>query len=470
MGALGSVELPLRVAVVGSGPSGFYAAEALLKSGLKTRVDVFDRLPCPYGLVRLGVAPDHQGLKGAIRAYEKTAALEGFSFVGNVGVGTDVSVEELREFYDAIIFANGAQTDRRLNIPGEDLPGSHTATEFVAWYNGHPDYADHAFDLTQESVAVIGQGNVAVDVCRILAKTVDELRHTDIAQHALDAFAGSHIKDIYMIGRRGPAQAKFTHKEIKELGELAACDPVVTAQDLVLDPLSQAEFDAAKPTSDLRKNVELLGEFSRRAPREAARKLHFVFLRGPFAIEGANEVSAVQLEANRLTGTPGNLSARGTGETERLACGLIFRSVGYGGVAMPGVPFDPKTGVIPNVKGRIVQDGRPVPGFYVTGWIKRGPSGLIGTNRPDSVETVGGLLEDVGAMKPAPNRDSRILIGRLAERGVRPVTFADWTKIDAVEVGRGAKSGKPREKIVQVAEMLDIAGPKLRPTDTEGTR
>lgn len=453
MSDLGSVERPLRVAIVGSGPSGFYAADALLKADAAVEVEVFDRLPTPYGLVRLGVAPDHPKIKNVTKVYEKIAAKEGFSFLGNVAVGRDITIDELRLHYDAIILASGAETDRRLGIPGEDLPGSHTATAFVAWYNGHPDCRDLTFDLSQETAVVVGQGNVAIDVCRILAKTVDELKDSDMAQHALDALAESKIKHVHMVGRRGPVQAKFTQQEIKEMGRLADCDPVVDPADLDFDPLSRAEYEHKDNTTAPR-IVPILQSFADGPGPSKNRRMHFHFLRSPVEIVGTDRVEKVILEVNRLEGEPFSLKARGTGVTEELPCGLLFRSVGYRGVPVPGVPFREDWGTIPHEDGRITDGDGPVAGLYVVGWIKRGPSGVIGTNKPDSIATVDALLTDLPGLTPceAPGRAG--VDALLADRGVRVVSFQDWRKIDAAEVERGQAVGKPREKFTRVAEVL----------------
>ncbi len=455
MSTLGSSENPLRVAIVGSGPSGFYAADALFKSDACVHVDMFDRLPSPYGLVRLGVAPDHAKIKNSIRVYEKIAAHENYAFWGNVTVGRDVTLVELQRHYDAVLFASGAETDRRLGIPGEDFPGSHTATEFVAWYNGHPDYCDHEFDLSVKAAVIIGQGNVAMDVCRILAKTVDELKHTDIAQHALDALAESQVEDIYMIGRRGPVQAKFSQQEAKEMGKLDSCDPIVDPSDLELDPLSQAEYDDPDNQS-ARRIFPILQEFSQRPASNSQRRLHFEFLKSPVEICGNGKVESIRIEKNRIEGDPKRLQARGTGETLDLEAGLVFRSVGYRGAPIPGVPFRDDWGVIPNEDGRITDGDKPIPGLYVAGWIKRGPTGVIGTNKPDSQATVAALLADAAALKPCELRDSESFRTELKDRGLRVVSFADWKRIDAAEVERGKPAGKPREKFVRVDEMLSL--------------
>ncbi len=455
MSTVGSSECPLRVAIIGSGPSGFYAAESLYKANIPVRIDMFDRLPTPFGLVRGGVAPDHQKIKTVTRVFDRIAANEGFQFFGNVCIGRDITVVELRAFYDAVLFACGAETDRRLGIPGEALPGSHTATEFVGWYNGHPDFCDRTFDLSAEVAVIIGQGNVAVDVCRILSKTVNELKDTDIAQHAFEALAASRIKQVHIIGRRGPVQAKFTSQELRELGALEACAPVVEAAELELDPASQAELDDPN-NKHSQKNYAILRGFAERSPGDVPKQCHIRFLRSPIEVRGAERVESVVLERNALDGEPFNLYARGTGEKEELPCGLVFRSVGYRGIAIAGVPFDEKRGVIPNVQGRIVESGSPIPGLYAAGWIKRGPSGIIGTNKPDSAETVKALLEDMPFLPPCPRRDSAGMARLLAERGVRAVTYADWQAIDAVEVARGQTAGKPREKFTRLAEFLAV--------------
>ena len=445
---------PIRIAVVGSGPAGFYAAEALLADP-NIQVDVFDALPAPFGLVRYGVAPDHPKIKNIIARYEKTAALPGFAFLGNVTVGRDISVEEMRRFYDAIVFSNGAQTDRRLGIPGEDLPGSYTATEFVAWYNGHPDYQDRAFDLSHECAVVIGQGNVAVDVARILCKTVDELANTDITARALEVLAESKVREVRMIGRRGPVQAAFTPPEMKELGEFGDCDLVVDPAELVLNDASRAELEVLK-WREAQKNYDLLQAAASKEPAGKSRRLLIQFYRGPKELVGGPRLDGVVLERNQLSGEPGAQKATGTGITELVPCGVLFRSVGYRGVPLAGVPFDEKGAVIPNVEGRVVQDGQPVPGLYVAGWIKRGPSGIIGTNKPDSFETVKSLLADMPALARCaePSRDA--LLALLKSRNVRVVTYEDWRLIDAAEIERGSVVGKPREKFTSIDEMLGV--------------
>jgi ferredoxin--NADP+ reductase len=452
---------PLRVAIVGAGPAGFYAAEALLKSGRDVRVDMLERLPAPFGLVRFGVAPDHPKLKEAIAVYDRIARSPGFRFYGNVTVGRDVPVEALIEAYHAVIFASGAESDRRLGVPGEDLPGSYTATEFVGWYNGHPDYRDRTFDLSQEVAVIVGQGNVAADVCRILAKTVDELRHTDIAERALDALAASRVREIHVVGRRGPAQAKFTAKELRELGDLDDADVVVDPAELALNPESLAEFEERRGAA-AKKNVEILRDFAARPDRGRRRHIVFRFLLSPVEIVGTERVEGVVFERNRLSGPPFEQSARGTGERIELAAGLVFRSIGYKGTAMPGVPFDARQGVFPTREARIVDgSGTAVPGLYACGWIKRGPTGIIGTNKPCSVATVTALLADLPADAP-PKPGAEAIPALAGTDGRRVVSYDDWIAIDQAEVGRGTPKGKPREKFTSVEEMLDLLGASRR--------
>jgi ferredoxin--NADP+ reductase len=455
MSDLGTEQNPVRAAIVGSGPSGFYAAEALIRSEPLVLVDMFERLPSPFGLVRSGVAPDHPKLKEPIRVYQRIAESPQFQFLGNITVGRDISVKELNNYYHAIVFACGAETDRTLGIAGESLPGSHTATEFVGWYNGHPDYRDCAFDLSHDAAVVIGQGNVAVDVCRILSKTVDELRHTDITKHALEVLAQSKIRDIHMIGRRGPAQAKFTHSELRELGELADCDPIVDPGDLELNPASHEELADRSNRANM-KSYEVLQGFASRPPPTRRRRCHIHFLKSPIELKGEGRLECVVLMKNRLEGEPLRQVARETGEVEELACGVLFRSIGYRGVPIAGVPFDDSRGIVPNRDGRIVDGANVVPALYVTGWIKRGPTGIIGTNRADSVATVKSLLADLPVLDAGEKRGANTLKALLKSRGVRVVRYADWQKIDAAEVRRGETAGKPREKFARVEEMLAL--------------
>jgi ferredoxin--NADP+ reductase len=453
--SVGSSSRALRVAVVGSGPSGFYAAEPLLNSGINVKVDMFDRLPAPYGLVRYGVAPDHGKIKRVISIYEKIATHPNFSFFGNVCVGEDITINELWHYYDAILIATGAEADRKLGIPGEDLVDSHTATEFVAWYNGHPDYQNRHFDLKHDIAIIVGQGNVAVDVCRILAKTADELKKTDITRTALSVLAESKIKEIHMFGRRGPAQAAFTPIEIREFAELENCDTIIDPKELELSENSLAELkDPANAPK--KKNYEILQKLAAQGDRGKSRKLFIHFLRSPLEILGVGKVEKVIFERNKLVGEANKQKSMGTRERETFDCGIFFRSVGYRGSALKGVPFNEQWGIIPNTGGRVADSEHIFTGLYVTGWIKRGPSGIIGTNKPDSEETVKNLLEDVKNLKPCELPDTDAVIEKLRDKEIRVISFADWKKIDAAEIKRGEKEGKPREKFVTVEGMLTV--------------
>lgn len=440
----------VRIAIVGAGPSALYAAAALIKNEqFDVRVDLFDRLPAPYGLVRYGVAPDHPRIKSVAGLYEKTALDPRVRFFGCVEFGKHVTLESLRRCYHRVIFASGAQSDRNLNIPGEDLAGSTSATEFVAWYNSHPDYRDATPNLDVDGVAVIGVGNVAMDVARILAKSYDELKETDIADHALEVLKGSKVKNIYVLGRRGPAQAKFTNPEIKEFGKLEIADPVVKPEELELDRESEKLVESDRLT---RQNVEILREYAERGQGDKSRKVHFRFLVSPVEIHGKDgRVSGLKIERNRLvTTSEGWTNAEGTGEYEELDVGLVLRSVGYYGVALPGVPYDKRKGIIPNDKGRVLDEGRVVPDLYVVGWAKRGPTGVIGTNKKDAEETVALLLEDLAAVEA---RDCAEIEEMLKEAACEYVSFDEWRKIDAAEVERGKAQNRPRVKFIDINDM-----------------
>ncbi len=447
--------MSLKVAVVGSGPAGFYTADALLKSGEPhVAVDLIDRLPTPWGLVRLGVAPDHENIKAVSRAFEKTAARPGFRFFGNVEVGSTVSHEELLAIYDAVVYTVGAQTDRRLGVPGEDLPGSWPATAFVAWYNGHPDFQDLAFDLDCERVVVIGNGNVAIDCARMLALTAEELAPTDTIDEAADAIAASRVREILMLGRRGPVQAAFTPPELKELGELQDAEPVVDAHDLDLDAASKAELEADRDRA--RRNFDLLQEYAAREPEGKARRIVLRFLVSPVAILGEERVEAIEIVRNELVEEGGRIVARPTGETETIPCGLVLRSVGYQGVALPGVPFDERRGVIPNSGGRVEGAERT----YAAGWIKRGPSGVIGTNKKDATETVEHLLADAKDGKLTASDSTQTLEALLDAKGAAYVEYAGWQAIDAAERAAGEPRGRPRVKLTHWEALLQAGRPR----------
>ncbi len=452
---------PCRVAVVGAGPAGFYLAERLLARG-DVEVDLFDRLPAPYGLVRYGVAPDHEKIRNVTRVFDRTAANPRFRFFGNVEIGRHVPVADLRQWYDQVAFTTGAQTDRRMGIPGEDLGGSHTATEFVAWYNGHPDYHHRSFDLSAERVVVVGAGNVAVDVARILCRTPEELATTDIADHAIAALRRSRVREVVMLGRRGPAQAAFTNAEVKELGELPGADVRVVPAEVALDPLSRAAIDAEEDTAT-RKKIEILEGFARRPPAGKARLLTIRFLVSPVALsdDGAGWVRGVRVVRNRLeAAADGSLRAVPTGDQEDIPAGLVFRSVGYRGVAIAGLPFDERGGTVPNRGGRVIDPGTgaPLAGLYVAGWIKRGPSGVIGTNKPDAGETADAMLADLAARAgggAASAAQVRELV-RMRQRDC--VGWADWLRLQALEAERGRAQGRPRVKCVSVEEMRAALG------------
>ncbi len=461
----GTPARPLRVAIVGAGPTGFYAADHLLRNpAVVVDVDMFDRLPTPYGLVRLGVAPDHQKIKFVTNAFDKVAASPRFRFYGGVEFGKDVTLADLKALYHQIVYCTGAQTDRRMGIPGEDLTGSHPATEFVAWYNGHPDYRDCAFDLSQESVAVVGVGNVAADVVRILCRTPEELATTDIADYALEALRKSRVREVYLLGRRGPAQAAFTNPEVRELGELADADITAIPQEVELDPLSRVAVERSQDRATLKK-VEMLREYARRAPTGKSRRLVLRFLVSPVELisDGAGRVAAMRLVRNELYATStGALQPRATDRFEELPVGLVFRSVGYRGVPLPGVPFNESWGVILNDKGRVLDPDTklPIVGEYAAGWIKRGPTGVIGTNKPDAAETVECMFEDLarGAVLEPTRPEAAAAEALVRQRQPNYVSYTDWLKLNEIEVARGRAQGRPRVKLTSVEEMLAALG------------
>ena len=458
--AIGTSEHPLRVAIVGSGPAGFYAAGHLLKPkshpDLCVQVDMFDRLPTPWGLVRAGVAPDHPNIKAVSRVYEKTAEHPEFRFYGNVELGRDIAHEDLIQRYHAVVYAVGAQTDRRMGIPGEDLPGSWAATEFVAWYNGHPDYRELEFDLSAERAIVVGNGNVATDVARMLALTREELAQTDVADHALEVLAESNVTEIVVLGRRGPAQAAFTNPELLELGDMTDADVFVDPGDVELDALSKAFIESEAAHTTAKKNVDILSGYAAREPLGKRRRIVLRFLVSPVEILGTERVEGIRFVHNELVeADDGSIRPRPTDITEELDCGLVFRSIGYRGTRIPGVPFDEASCTIPNEGGRIA--GRT--GEYTVGWIKRGPTGIIGTNKRDAQETVDTLLGDLDAERlgtPSdPDRDS--LEALIAERQPDAVSYAGWQTVDRVEREAGEPHGRPRVKLCSFEELLEAA-------------
>ena len=461
----GTTPSPLRVAIVGAGPSGFYAAGHLMANkahpDLVVEVDMFDRLPTPWGLVRGGVAPDHPNIKSVSRVFEKTAARAGFRFFGNVELGRDIFHEDLVERYHAVIYATGAETDKRMGIPGEDLPGSVAATEFVAWYNGHPDYRDREFDLGCGRAVVVGNGNVAMDVARMLAITAGELEGTDVADHALEVLRDHRIEEIVILGRRGPAQAAFTNPELLELGEMLDADVFVDPGDVVLDEHSAASIEGDGELTS-RKNVEILTGYSQRTAAGKRRRIVLRFFVSPVAILGEDRVEGIELAINEIApDSSGALRAVATERRETLQAGIVLRSIGYRGVALPGVPFDERRGTIPHVEGRVVDPdtGAPVRGEYTVGWIKRGPSGVIGTNKKDAHETVNSLLADLDAgtlLEPTdPSADA--VEALLSERRPDHVTHAGWQAIDRAERAAGEPHGRPRRKLCSFDELLAAA-------------
>jgi ferredoxin--NADP+ reductase len=470
-------EAPIRIAVIGAGPAGFYAAGHLLKdSEGRIEVDMLERLPTPWGLVRSGVAPDHPKIKSVTRIYEKTAGHPRFRYFGNVELGRHVSREELLEHYHALVYATGAPTDRPLGVPGEDLPGSWPATEFVGWYNAHPDHPDLDFDLSCERAVVIGNGNVALDVARMLTLSQAELAGTDTADHALEALARSAIREVVVVGRRGPAQVAFTNPELRELGEMAEADVIVDGTEL------ERALEVPEPyaSATAKQNVELLREYARRSdatggatqsdtPKAARpdlaagrRRIVLRFLLSPLEIHAGagGRVAAVTLARNELVASSdGRLRAQATGERETIPAGLVLRAIGYRGLALPGVPFDESRAVIRNEGGRVLGAQGPLPGEYTVGWIKRGPTGVIGTNKKDAQETVDAIFEDLAANRLNEPRapDPAELDETLRARQPELVTYAGWSEIDRHERERGEPEGRPRVKLTRIEEMLRVA-------------
>ncbi|HEV7977917.1 FAD-dependent oxidoreductase [Amycolatopsis sp.] len=443
-----------RVVVIGAGPSGLYTADELRKLGHE--VDIIDRLACPYGLLRYGVAPDHLKMKSLETTLRKILERPTVRFLGGIRLGDAITVPELAEHYDAIVYATGASVDRKLGIPGEDLPGSFSATEFVSWYCGHPDSQVDKFTLDANSAVVVGNGNVAIDVVRVLAKDSEELRATDMSDHVLDVLDHSAVTDVHLVGRRGPAQAKFTTKELRELGELANADIVVDPAELELDDIGRK---AVAEDATLERNYGILREWSERPPEGRSRRVHLRFLLSPRRVIGADGVTAVELERNAPDGAGG---VRGTGETTTIHAQLLLRSIGYRGLPLPGVPFDEQTGTIPHERGRVRRDGSVSDREYVVGWIKRGPSGVIGTNKLDAKETVGEMAEHLDRAAGRRDREPKDLRDLLAARDVSVVTWEGWQAIDAAERALGERAGRARIKIADPRHLLAAAGLVLR--------
>jgi ferredoxin--NADP+ reductase len=457
---LAAPDRPLRIAIIGAGPAGLYAAESLLrKPDVALTIDVFNRFPTPFGLVRDGVAPDHQSIKAVARIFDKVLADPRVRFFGNVTYGVDLHHRELKRLYHQIVYAVGAQADRRMSIPGEELPNSLPAVSFVGWYNGHPDYRDLPVDLSRERAVVVGNGNVAMDVTRILVTSPEALARTDIADHALERLRQSKVREVVVLGRRGAAQASFTTPEIRELGRLEGVDVVVDPRNLELDPASQAEMEEDRTA---RANLKILHDYAARPGGAAPRRIVLRFLASPVEIIGADGgISALTIEQNELVvDANGALRSKGTGQLETIQAGLVLRSIGYRSVPIEGVPFDHATSTINNVAGQVVHPntGEVVRGEYVVGWAKRGPTGLIGNNKPDSAATVEAMLADLPLLRTRADghRDPSATEVLLRERGIEVVTYRDWQILDRYEVAAGHAQGRPRSKVTTVPEMLAI--------------
>ena len=457
---LATTTRPLRIAIIGAGPAGFYAAETLLKQrDIVLTIDMFNRFPTPFGLVRDGVAPDHQSIKAVVRVFDKILTDPRVRFFGNVTYGVDIHHQDLKQFYDQIIYAVGAQADRRMGIPGEDLPNTFPALSFVGWYNGHPDYRDLPIDLSCERAVVVGNGNVAMDVTRMLVLSPDTLLKTDIADHALERLRESKIREVVVLGRRGAAQAAFTTPEIKELGKLEGVDVIVDPHNIELDPASLVEIEADRTA---KANLECLHAYATRTEQIAPRRITMRFLASPVEIVGANgRMTAVRIEHNALVvDANGGLRSKGIGTFETIEAGLVLRSIGYRSVPIEGVPFDYATSTINNIAGQVVHPntGEVVPGEYVVGWAKRGPTGLIGNNKPDSAATVESMLADLPSLQGISDdhRDLSQVVAFLHERGIDSVTYQDWKILDQYEVACGSGQGRPRVKVTTVPEMMAV--------------
>ena len=449
----------IKIAIVGSGPAAFYAAEHLHKKlGDRVFIDMFEKLATPHGLVRNGVAPDHQKIKSVARVYDKIASNPKFRFFGLVEFGKHLTLEDLRSRYHQVVFATGAQTDRKMGIPGEGIIGSHTATEFVGWYNSHPDHMGLGFDFSGKRVVIVGVGNVAVDVARILSLTRSEMEKTDIADYALEELAKSGIREIHMLGRRGPAQAAFTNPELRELENLEDADLLTLADEAEPDSLTLKELEL-KPNRTAQTKIELIKKASERVPSKS-KKIVIRFLVSPIEIIAGedNRVKSVKVVRNMLyKSDDGSLRPKPTDETEEIPADLVFRSVGYRGIPLRDIPFDDRSGVIPSEKGRVLDEtgGNPITGLYTTGWIKRGPTGVIGTNKADSGETVSCMVEDIergNTLRPELTSDESIK--ELLEE--KHISYNEWLRVDSFEKKEGEKQGRPRVKVTRLEEILEI--------------
>ncbi|WP_237048194.1 FAD-dependent oxidoreductase [Lentzea guizhouensis] len=442
---------PLRVAVIGAGPAGVYAADILTKSDVDVQIDLFEKLPAPYGLVRYGVAPDHPRIKGIVTALQKVLDKPSVRFFGNVEYGVDVKLDDLRQFYDAVIFSTGASADRELDIPGIDLPGSFGAADFVSWYDGHPD-VPRTWPLTASKVAVLGVGNVALDVARILAKTADELLVTEIPANVHEDLAQSPVTDVHVFGRRGPAQAKFTPLELRELDHSPNVEVIVHAEGIEFD---EASMHAIRTNKQVEMIVKTLQEWAIRDVGNRPRRLHLHFLEAPVEVLGADHVTGLRTETQELTGDGG---VRGTGQFTDWDVQAVYRAVGYLSTHLADIPFDHVSGTVPHLAGRVLDlDEVPMPGVYVTGWIKRGPIGLIGHTKGDALETVTSLLDDAAVLPQATSPSPDAVVQFLEQRAIPFVTNEGWQKLDAHEIALGAAQGRDRVKVVPREEMTSIS-------------
>jgi ferredoxin/flavodoxin---NADP+ reductase len=438
-----------RIAVIGAGPSGLYAAAALLASGLPVGVEVLDRLPAPYGLVRYGVAPDHVKMKSVIRVLQRPFDPAEVEFLGGVRIGEGgVPLDELRRHFHAIVHATGSSVDRSLDVPGEDLAGSFGSGPFVSWYCGHPDFVRLDPVLDHPGVAVVGAGNVALDVARVLARDPEEMAATDVPEPVLERLRGSAVRDVHVLIRRGPQHVRFTPAELRQIGDLSGVDVLVHDDGLLAAGV--AEPDDRRQ----RQNLDILRAWAAAPPSGGNRRIHLRFLRSPTRLVGSGgRVAGIEVERNSVDGD----RVRGTGALERLDVGLVVRAIGYRAEEVPGLPFDERAGIVPNEAGRVVRDGVPVPGAYVTGWIKRGPTGVIGTNKSDATETVAAVLADLPYLPEPPAPEPAALQATLAAHGIEPVDWAGWLRLDAEEVRRGGLRAAERVKVADMAEMLEHA-------------
>lgn len=436
---------------MGAGPAGIYAADILDKSDAEVGVDLFERMPAPFGLIRYGVAPDHPRIKGIVSALHKVLDKPGIRFFGNVDYGTDIKLDDLREFYDAVIFATGATSDRALGIPGIDLPGSFGAADFVSWYDGHPD-VPRSWPLEATSVAVLGVGNVALDVARILAKTADELLSTDIPPNVHEGLRASAVSDVHVFGRRGPAQAKFTPLELRELDHSPNVEVIVSPEDIEFDEGSIAALRSSKQVDMV---VKTLQEWAIRDQGDRPKRLHLHFFHSPAEVLGQDRVTGLRTERTELTGDG---SVRGTGEFTDWDVQAVYRAVGYLSSPLPEIPFEHASGTVSNARGRVLDiDGDHVPGVYVTGWIKRGPVGLIGHTKGDAAETVANLLADADSLARPKHDAPDAVLGFLDERGIPYTTWAGWGRLDAHERSLGTPQGRERVKVVERDEMVRVS-------------